>query len=339
MNGGEDALGEIGEGAGELLVNGLAVGGEALGGIGGSGGAQVGDEIGEGFVDFVADAGDDRQATSGDGAHEEFVIKDSEVIGAAATSQDNDGVEVSALIEEVEGGDDLVDGGEALDLGVDGEDLEAAPAIVDDFEEVAVTSGGGGGDDAEARGVGGERTFAGGIKKTFGGEFALEERGACEVYLGSPAEIVATARARVRRSSDASELLFSDTLESLPVLERLSAAADASDLREQAALLGLEMSERTAHRIVSGQICPLRSVLSTIMRSDDTSSKQPHEIDLLRDRRSLRVSKPDLEEFSRVMERSFDLLAERYYLSLSSAPKVSVGRGRITVTFDLEESD
>ena len=73
VNSGEDALGEIGEGAGELLVNGLAVGGEALGGIGGSGGAQVGDEIGEGFVDFVADAGDDRQATSGDGAHEELV--------------------------------------------------------------------------------------------------------------------------------------------------------------------------------------------------------------------------------------------------------------------------
>ena len=170
-------------------------------------------------------------------------------------------------------------------------------------------------------------------------EFALEERGACEVYLGSPAEIVATARARVRRSSDASELLFSDTLESLPVLERLSAAADASDLREQAALLGLEMSERTAHRIVSGQIRPLRSVLSTIMRSSDASSKQPREIDLLRDRRSLRVSKPDLEEFSRAMERDFSLLAERYYLSLSSTPKVSVGRGRITVTFDLEESD
>ena len=175
VNGGEDALGEIGEGAGELLVNGLAVGGEALGGIGGSGGAQVGDEIGEGFVDFVADAGDDGQATSGDGAHEEFVVKDSEVIGAAATSKDNDGVEVSALIEEAEGGDDLIDGGEALDLGVDGEDLEAAPAVVDDFEEVAVTSGGGGGDDAEAREVSGERTFADGVKKAFGGEFALEE--------------------------------------------------------------------------------------------------------------------------------------------------------------------
>ena len=33
-------------------------------------------------------------------------------------------------------------------------------------------------------------------------EFALEERGTCEVYLGSPAEIAATARARAARSVD-----------------------------------------------------------------------------------------------------------------------------------------
>lgn len=169
-------------------------------------------------------------------------------------------------------------------------------------------------------------------------EFALEERGGCEVYLGSPAEVVATARARVSPSVDGSELLFLDSLEQLPVLERLRAAADASELRSVAGSLGLEMSERTAHRIVSGQIRPMRSVVARLTHRG-APAPAPREVDLARDRRSLKISREDADEFSRVMERDFALLAGRYYLTLSSDPKVKVGRRRITVTFDLEESD
>ncbi len=168
-------------------------------------------------------------------------------------------------------------------------------------------------------------------------EFALEERGRCDVYLGSPAEIAATARARVTPSVEGSELLFMDGLGELPVLERLRAAADASELREVSSALGLDMSERTAHRIVSGQVRPLRSVLSRLTHRGETATRR--EVDLMRDRRSLKVDRRDVEEFSRVMERDFALLGERYYLSLASDPRVTVGRGRITVTFELEEGD
>ncbi|MDM8271014.1 ATP-binding protein [Thermophilibacter provencensis] len=171
-------------------------------------------------------------------------------------------------------------------------------------------------------------------------EFALEERSTCEVYVGSSAEIVATARARTNLGLDASELLFMDSLDELPVTGRLAAAADASDLCEQARLLGLEMSERTAHRIIVGQIRPLRSVLSRLLRQGDKKTRaEGHEVDLLKDRRGLRLSRSDLEEFSSAVERDFGVLADRYYLALSSAPKVRVGRGRITVTLELEEPD
>lgn len=169
-------------------------------------------------------------------------------------------------------------------------------------------------------------------------EFALEERSSCEVFVGSPAEIAATARARAAVTVDSADLLFLDSLDSLPVLERLRAAADAAELRSQACALGLEMSERTAHRIVSGQIRPLRSVVARLTHGA-APRREPREVDLARDRRGLRVAPGDLEEFSRALERDFDLLAERYYLTLSSDPKVRVGRGRITVTFDLEERD
>lgn len=170
-------------------------------------------------------------------------------------------------------------------------------------------------------------------------EFALEERGSCEVYLGSPAEVVATARARVRQSVDGSELLFLDTLEELPVIERLRAASDARELRGEAAALGLEMSERTAHRIVSGQIPPLKSVLARLERRPSSTDAASREVDLLRDRRGLRVAPADIEEFSGVMERDFALLADRYYLSLDGAPRVRVTGRRVVVTFELAPGD
>ena len=171
-------------------------------------------------------------------------------------------------------------------------------------------------------------------------EFALEERGSCEVYLGSPAEVAATARARARQTVEGADLLFLDSLDELPVVERLRAAADARELREQAASLGLEMSERTAHRIVSGQIAPVRSVLARLTRAArSVAGPDGREVDLVRDRRGLRIAPADMDEFAQVMERDFALLADRYYLTLSGEPRVRVSGGRVTVTFDLGASD
>ena len=167
-------------------------------------------------------------------------------------------------------------------------------------------------------------------------EFAVEERGVCEVYLGSPSEIAATLRDRCRLD-DESRHLFVDDIAELPVCERLYAASDASDFMEIAASLGLVISERTAHRILSGQIKPLRSVLARLMHRSDPST--PAEVDLMKDRRGLKVSSDDLGEFSRMMERDFSYLADRYYLSLSAAPHVRVTKNRILVSFDLDKPD
>lgn len=168
-------------------------------------------------------------------------------------------------------------------------------------------------------------------------DFALEERTRCEVYLGSPSEIVATARARARRSLGVEELAFVDDIDELPVLERMRAAADASELQEVSASLGLDMSERTAHRIVSGQIKPLRSVVSRLTHKADF--RPAKSVDLSLERRGLKVAPDDVDNFARVLERDFGPLGDKYYLRLSEAPKVRVGKSRITVTFELELDD
>lgn len=168
-------------------------------------------------------------------------------------------------------------------------------------------------------------------------EFSLEEQGRCEVYLGSPSEIVATARRRVRPSISATELLFLEGLDELPVLERLSAASDAVELAKVAGQLGLTISERTAHRIVSGQVKPLRSVWSRLKHG--SAQEGSSEVDLSRDRRSIHISEADRDEFLRVMERDFSLLGDRYFLALSQDPTMRYSKGKLTVTFDVTESD
>ena len=168
-------------------------------------------------------------------------------------------------------------------------------------------------------------------------EFALEERATCEVFVGSVAEIVATARARIRTRLESSELLFIDDLSEIAPLERFRLASDARELAEVSRGLGLEMSERTAHRIIAGQIKPLRSVVSRLTHKAGGTGKRA--VNLAADHRGLRISRQDSDEFLRAMERDFAFLAQRYYLNLSEPARLRVQGNRLSVVFEFEEED
>ena len=103
--------------------------------------------------------------------------------------------------------------------------------------------------------------------------------------------------------------------------------------------MGIEISERTAHRILGGSIAPLKSIASRLLREKEPAIGEPAQIDLTRDRRGLKISKEDIASFSRTMERDFTDLASRYFLTLSREPKVRVTKDRITVTFDIDKED
>lgn len=172
-------------------------------------------------------------------------------------------------------------------------------------------------------------------------EFALTELHGCDVFLGSPAEIAATLFSHASSAVDASTLLFVDDAAELPVIDRLGSAGDAADFIRIARGIGLELSERTAHRILAGTIRPVRSVSARLLRERTSSrlQKAPAPIDLERDRRGLKIAPDDLSRFSRAVERDFADLAKRYYLSLNSDPKVRVTRDRITITFDIGKEE
>lgn len=169
-------------------------------------------------------------------------------------------------------------------------------------------------------------------------EFALEEQRGCSVYVGSPTEVAATMYDHARTRLDASRLLFIDSQQELPVVDRLGYASDAADFIHIAHTLGIDISERTAHRILAGSIRPLRNVSAKLMRRREHAA-EPRKIDLAQDRRGLKISRDDLATFSRALERDFADLGARYYLSLSHDPKIRVSHDKITVTFEIGKDE
>ncbi|NTW27845.1 MAG: ATP-binding protein [Coriobacteriia bacterium] len=168
-------------------------------------------------------------------------------------------------------------------------------------------------------------------------EFALEHPG-IELFIGTPAEILATISATARREIDSSELLFCDDESKLPVWQRPAMASDAAELVRIAVGLGLSISERTAHRVLAGEVAPLRPVLSAATRTGMHAAPAATP-DIYRDRRGLRIHPADLAEFQNKLEEAFDLLAERYYVHLRSAPRITLNGDDLRVRFELEKDD
>ena len=167
-------------------------------------------------------------------------------------------------------------------------------------------------------------------------EFAVEHA-ELDVYFGSPTEILASMFCHARGRLDARQLLFCDDAADLPVWQRPAVASDAAELVSLAASVGLVISERTAHRVLGGELGGLDSVLELVVPvQEPIDPKRP---DIYRDRRGLRMHHNDIREFQRRLEEAFDVVSERYYLQLAGEPKVTVGRDTITVRFRVEKDD
>ncbi len=167
-------------------------------------------------------------------------------------------------------------------------------------------------------------------------EFACEHP-ELELYLGTPTEILATLHALGRRHLDVADLMFCEDLDRLLVWQRPAACADAAELGDVAESIGLPVSERTAHRILAGELGALEPLLSQLLGGDEPDARPAP--DIYRDRRSLHIHHGDLAAFKGELQKAFDILAERYYLNLKGEPKVTVGRDSITVRFPVEKED
>ena len=164
-------------------------------------------------------------------------------------------------------------------------------------------------------------------------EFSLEHRDKVNVYYGSPTDIVARLYADGQKRLSDDQLLFCDDVDDLPVALRPAACADAAELAEACRSIALPISERTAHRIIAGQIAPAKSPLAVA----EVQKPKQVKVDIYSDHRGLKIAKEDLTAFSDATQRSFQALAERYYLKLKGDPKVTVGKDSITVKFHIDK--
>ena len=104
-------------------------------------------------------------------------------------------------------------------------------------------------------------------------EFACEHP-ELEIYLGTPTEILATLVALGRGVLDMRDLMFCDDLGRLQVWQRPAACSDAAELTDTAGEMALAISERTAHRVLAGELTPLEPLFAQFFASDDEEADQ-----------------------------------------------------------------
>ncbi len=171
-------------------------------------------------------------------------------------------------------------------------------------------------------------------------EFALEHRRDCTVYLGSATDIAATLRDFGNTTlSRAARTFCSDHL-LLPVCKRLCTAADPGQFAQIAASLGLDISERSARRIMDDSIAPVSPLLDRL-RIGETPSKTPRHPHRAQgrssDARSLKVDRADLDSFADSVADAYRSLARDYFLEPDVKPDISVDKNQIRITIPVEK--
>lgn len=175
-------------------------------------------------------------------------------------------------------------------------------------------------------------------------EFALESRRSCTVYLGSATDVAATLYAFGLSSLTSAARAFCTDSSELPVCKRLATAADPAELAEEAARLGLAISERSARRIMDGGITPLEPLLARIRieggrdeepRGSRAPSAAPASAGA--DLRGLKLSPDDLSAFSERISAAFSEIARDYYLEPGVRPEVKVGRDAIRISIPVQK--
>ncbi len=160
-------------------------------------------------------------------------------------------------------------------------------------------------------------------------EFSLENLDECDVYIGSPIEIAASVYVYGKKLLARTNPLYVPS-HNHPLC-KLAKTHDAQSFMHCAKDLGLDMSARSAHRILQGEVKSLCPLITTLKR-DELSFKK-HEIDLSKDFRGLRIHKDDIADFQQGLKKAFSELADRYYLESDIEPSVRVTHDAIQVSF------
>lgn len=182
-------------------------------------------------------------------------------------------------------------------------------------------------------------------------EFAVEQKSRTQLFLGSPAEIASTLYWGGQSFVQSSQAIFSTDTSSFPVTLLLSNASDPAEFAEVARSLGLELSERTARRILKGQIQPASPLLLKIAQAMDEDRQKgsesvgghsgggkkkrgrshPHNIP--------HIAASDIAPLLNQTTNAFSGIAEKYYLSPNVEVSSRQSDGRLSIDIPLQPLD
>jgi len=163
-------------------------------------------------------------------------------------------------------------------------------------------------------------------------EFALANR-KIDVYFGSPSEILATlyTLGSKQYESYADAIAQTRDIDTIPLWTRPARSQEPNDICSCASGLGFDVSLRNCYRIINGEIGVLPTVFEKISNSFLPVVKPT---DIFKDPRGLKIHSSDMRSFQIDLEKAFDTLAQKYFLSLNDEVKVKVTKDHVHVTFD-----
>lgn len=170
-------------------------------------------------------------------------------------------------------------------------------------------------------------------------EFALDQKDSIAVYLGTPTEIAATLLAFSEKLSTLSDQIFTDANHK-SFLQRLSSTDEPAAFAQTCSELGLPLSDRSARRIIAGEIKPLRPHI-TLLDAHHTSHQATSHASksnkaYVRDRkRRYAFDKHDLALFESSIQKAYADFADLYYLDPSVKPTISLRSGNILISIPL----
>lgn len=173
-------------------------------------------------------------------------------------------------------------------------------------------------------------------------EFALEHRSELKVHVGTPAQIAATLYEYGLATTPAYVRAFGSET-AAPLTKSLGLAHDPDDLARKAAEIGLDISLRTARRIIDGESRSIEDLASLMARkSFKAVAKNPPRRSAEGDataagRTSVHLSAEDRQHLLEGVMASFRPIAEAYYLEEDVEPKLKVEKGRILVEIPLAD--
>ncbi|MBE6464664.1 MAG: ATP-binding protein [Eggerthellaceae bacterium] len=178
-------------------------------------------------------------------------------------------------------------------------------------------------------------------------EFAIEQKSKVQLFFGSPGEIASTLYWGGQSFVQSSQAIFSTDENDLSVTLLLSSTDDPREFAEVACSLGLELSERTARRILGGKIKPVEPLLLKIahaLEEGDETERGLRAKNAKGERESLKRKASDIphiapKDISKIVantSNAFSEIAEKYYLDGEVKISTQQRNGKLSIDIPLQ---